>query len=140
MTRNLLLETTYQTPANPTPASRTPDNSDSTAERWQAYINGGAAADDVHYLQKTKEEEAKYLETIRNNPPALDTASISTKLIELSPEKKSASKNADLLIDLDVGTVTDVSQRQSGIKPLSYANAASSKEKNKVKTSFNLLD
>jgi helicase required for RNAi-mediated heterochromatin assembly 1 len=60
-------------------------------------------ADDARYLQKAKEEEAKYLETIRNTPPITAGSSKATKLVEVSPEKKTVSKNTNLLIDLDLG-------------------------------------
>jgi helicase required for RNAi-mediated heterochromatin assembly 1 len=129
-------------------------------DNWQAYVNGGAAADDAEYLQKSKEEEAKYLEAMRNTTPVAgslskrgapielspekkpvpkiaDSSSKSARLIELSPEKKSVSKNADLLIDLDISPAPVMRQLQQ-----SYAGAASykGKGKGKVKATPNFLD
>ncbi|KAF2030927.1 P-loop containing nucleoside triphosphate hydrolase protein [Setomelanomma holmii] len=108
-----------------------PDNSDSTSEKWQAFVNGGAAADDARVHQKMKEEEAKYLETIRKSP-RIEAASSSrpAKLVQVSPAKKAAvSTNANLLIDLDVGAQSK-----------SYAGAASSRCQGASNTSMNLLD
>jgi helicase required for RNAi-mediated heterochromatin assembly 1 len=132
-TRNLLLDSTFQTPSSPIPVpiSTTLDNASSTTARWQTHVNGGVTADDARALQKMKEEEAKYLETIRKIPQSDIASSIKpTKLIQVSPEKKSAiSTNANLLIDIDVGARTS-----------SYAGAVSSKSKGKTKASMNLLD
>jgi helicase required for RNAi-mediated heterochromatin assembly 1 len=133
--RNLLPETTYQTPANPMPV-RTPDNSDSTTERWQAYTNGGAAEDDARMLQKMKEEEAQHLVS------AAGSSSKSAKLITVSPQKATVSKNADLLIDLDFGTDMYAVQPPPGFGTSLSANAASSSSNGKGngKATVNLLD
>jgi helicase required for RNAi-mediated heterochromatin assembly 1 len=108
-------------------------------ESWQAYVDGGAAADDAQYLQKSREEEARYLETMRNTTPNASASSKPARLIELSPEKKSVSKNADLLIDLDFGPALEMGQHQQ-----SYVGAATykgkGKGKGKVKTCPNYLD
>jgi hypothetical protein len=90
-------------------------------------------ADGARYLQKAKEEEAKYLEVVRNTPPVAGGSSKATKLVEVSPEKKNVSKNVNLLIDLDFGAEVSA--------PQSYANAASSgKGKGKAKPSQNFLN
>jgi hypothetical protein len=92
-------------------------------------------ADDARYLQKAREEEAEHLETVRNTPPATAGSSKSPKLVEVSPEKKTVSKNAHLLVDLDFGVEVNYQQ--------SYANAASSgkcKGKGKARLSQNFLD
>jgi len=101
--RSLMASTTYQTPANPTTVSRTPDISDSTSEAWQAYGNGGAATNDAREFKMMKDKEAQYLATVRNTPPPMvPSSSKSAKLIKVSPEKKAAPKNLNLLIDLDL--------------------------------------
>ncbi|KAF2822882.1 hypothetical protein CC86DRAFT_356647 [Ophiobolus disseminans] len=103
----------------------------STTEKWQAYVRGGAAEDDAQYLQKVLDENAKYGEDIRAGPS-------SKKLVEVSPEKKSASKNANLLIDLDFS-----SPHQTRVSS-SLANCASPKGtvkgKGKLVPIPNLLD
>jgi helicase required for RNAi-mediated heterochromatin assembly 1 len=139
--RNLLPETTYQTPANPMPV-RTPDNSDSTTERWQAYTNGGAAEDDARMLQKMKEEEAQHLASLHDPVVAAGSSSKSAKLITVSPQKATVSKNADLLIDLDFGTDMYAVQPPPGFGTSSSANVASSNgnPKGKGKATVNLLD
>jgi helicase required for RNAi-mediated heterochromatin assembly 1 len=105
-TRNLLANATYQMPANPMPTSRTPAASSGSGEKWQAYVNGGAAADDAQFVLRAKEEAAKYLEFVRNTPPAASESFKPSKLIEVSPVKKAISRNANLLIDLDLGLGT----------------------------------
>jgi helicase required for RNAi-mediated heterochromatin assembly 1 len=157
ITPHVLIELPYQKPANPPATSRL---SEYVTDNWQAYVNGGAAADDAEYLQKSKEEEAKYLEDMRNTTPVAgssskrgapielspekkpvpkiaDSPSKSARLIELSPEKKAVSKNASLLIDLDISHAPVMGQLQQ-----SYAGAASykGKGKGKVKTTPNFLD
>jgi hypothetical protein len=113
------------------PISKTLDNASSTTVRWQTYVKGGVTADDTRALQKMKEEGTKYLETIRKTPQSDIASSIKpTKLVQVSPEKKSAiSTNANLLIDVDIGARTST-----------YVGAVPSKSKGKTKVSMNLLD
>ncbi|KAH7091387.1 P-loop containing nucleoside triphosphate hydrolase protein [Paraphoma chrysanthemicola] len=133
--RNLFLNTAFQTPSNPVPISKTPDNSGVAAETWRSFVNGGVAEDDARVRWKMKEEEAKYLEAIRKTPQSESTSpSKASKLIQVSPEKRpAASANVDLLIDLDIGAQTP-----------SWTTAVSRKgkgrEKGKGKVSMNLLD
>jgi helicase required for RNAi-mediated heterochromatin assembly 1 len=132
-THHFLLDTTCPVPSNPSPASRTRVNSESSHGQWEAYTNGGVIADDARYLQKAKEEQAEDLEPFRKTPPNAGGSAKAKKLVEVSLEKKTASKNAGLLIDLDIGT--EVSY------PQSYANAASSwKGKGTAKPGQNFLD
>ncbi|KAH8712271.1 P-loop containing nucleoside triphosphate hydrolase protein [Phaeosphaeriaceae sp. PMI808] len=85
------------------------------------FMHEGARVEDDQVLQK--EAEAKY-------PDAFSSIS-SMRLTEESLSKLTVSKNAELLIDLDVGP-----------KLSSYANAASMKSKGKTKTEviINLID
>ena len=53
--RGFLLDSGFQTPANPPPQSQSPD-------KWQAYVNGGAKEDDARMLQKRREEDAAWEE------------------------------------------------------------------------------
>jgi helicase required for RNAi-mediated heterochromatin assembly 1 len=133
--RHLLLDTAAQVPAKPTPCPTVPENLNSKSNRWNAYINGGAAADDVKVLQRSRDEEAQYLETIRNVPTTTVLSSKTTKLIEVSPKKKAVSENTSLLVDLNFDVESESDYRQQ-----SYANAASLKSKNNIKANINLLD
>jgi hypothetical protein len=130
--QHVLIDTTLQTPANPPAPSRA---SEKATQSWQAYVNGGAVADDARYLQMSREEEFKYLETMRNTTSGASTSPKPARLIELSPEKKSVSENANLLIDLEVGPGLEI-----GKYPQSYAGAPSYKGKDKTKTCPNYLD
>lgn len=135
---NLIANNTYQMPATPLPVSRTLAAPGGSNEKWSTYANGGVAADDARYMQKRK-DEAQNLELIRNTPPTAGPSSNPTRLIEVSPEKKAISGNANLLIDLDLdlGTAPEPSRAQH-----SWAKAASSNNKGKapVKANMNLLD
>jgi helicase required for RNAi-mediated heterochromatin assembly 1 len=139
-TYNPLVDTTYQMPANPVPmqAPRTPEPSTSSGEKWQAHVNGGVAKDDAHYVQKAREEQAKLREVLSNTPPHA-ASSKPAKLIEVSPEKKAVSKNANLLIDLDL----DLGQAPTPMGgQRSYANTSASNGKGKAvaKANTSLLD
>jgi hypothetical protein len=135
----MLLDTVYQTPSNLAAPPMTPESSTGVTEKWEAYVNGGAAVDDARVLQLAREEEARYLEAMRSTPPASRLPFTSTKLIQVSPEKKAASKNTNLLIDLDIGSQPELSgAHHTG--SISYANAASSRGKGRVKADINLLD
>lgn len=134
----MLLDTAYQIPSNPAPPSIAPESSGGVPEKWSAYVNSGAAVDDARIMQLARQEEAQYLETLRNTPPASRLSPTSTKLIEVSPEKKAISKNTDLLIELDFGSQPEPSRARTG--NVSYAKAASSQGKGKVKADINLLD
>jgi hypothetical protein len=127
--QHILINTTFQIPANP-PA--TPRASEKATQSWQTYVNGGAAADDAQYLQMSREEEARYLERMRNTAPGASTSPKPARLIELSSEKKSVSKNADLLIDLEVGSGLEKGEYQ---QPYPSYNG-----KGKTKTCPNYLD
>jgi hypothetical protein len=131
MGRNMLLDTTFQVPSNPIPPSRTPESSADTAEKWGSYINGGAVADDARYFDVAKEEEDKFQELTNGMAPATSEPSDPNKLIQVSPVK-TRSKNANLLIDLDVGTEPESSH-------VSYAHAARGKM-GKGKEVMSLLD
>lgn len=98
---------------------------------------GGVAADDAQYMQKARQEQARYLEVIRNTPPVSSSTLNPAKLIEVSPEKKVISKNANLLIDLDLGPDPASIYNQG-----SHAKTASSKSKGKAaaKVNMSLLD
>jgi hypothetical protein len=85
-------------------------------------------------MQMSREEEARYLESMRNTTPGASTPSKPARLIELSPEKKSVSKNADLLIDLEVGSGLEIGKYQQPYP--SYKGKA----KGKAKTCPNYLD
>jgi helicase required for RNAi-mediated heterochromatin assembly 1 len=156
-THHVLIDSPFQTPANPPATSRPLEN---VTKNWGDCANGGAATDDAQYLQKSREEEAKYLEAIRKTTPVAgssskpatliklslekksrspiaDPSSKAARLIELSPKKNSVSRNTNLLIDLDVGPAPAMGQIQQ-----SYAGAASYKGKGKAKAKAfpNFLD
>jgi hypothetical protein len=135
----MLLDTTYQTPNNPAAPPITPESSAGVTEKWEAYVKGGAAVDDARVLQLAREEEARYLEAIRNTPLASRLPSTSTQLIQVSPEKKAASENTNLLIDLDIGSQLE-SSRAHHTGNVSYAKAASSRGNGRAKSDINLLD
>jgi hypothetical protein len=136
--RNLLVDTTDQMPANPVPVpvSRTPEPSTSSSEKWQAYVNRGIDKDDAQYMQKAREEQAKFGKVFRNTPPAVGSSK-PAKLVEISPEKKAVSKNANLLIDLDL----DLGQAPPPMNgQQSYATSSRSKGKAVAKANMSLLD
>jgi helicase required for RNAi-mediated heterochromatin assembly 1 len=128
----MLLDTTFQVPSNPIPATRTPESSADITMRWGAYVNGGAAADDARYFEVAREEKEKFQELANHMTPAATAPSDPNQLIQISPAKKARSKNTNLLIDLDVGTEPDASH-------VSYAYAARGK-KGKGKAVMSLLD
>lgn len=135
-----MANTTYQTPANPIPASRVSENTDSTSEKWAAYTNGGAAAEDARDFKMMKDEEARHLESVRKTPPPVPSSSKSATLIKVSPEKKVVSKNLDLLIDLDFGITTQAPRRPLVCEGPS-SNATSSRINGRGKAAtINLLD
>jgi hypothetical protein len=138
--RGLMANTTYQTPANPVPASRTSDNTDSTSEKRAAYTNGGAVAEDARDFKIMKDEEARHLEIFRNTPPPVPSSSKPANLIKFSPEKRAVSKNFDLLIDLDFGSTTQAPRRPPVCEGPS-SNTTSSRINGRGKaTTVNLLD
>ncbi|KAF1849149.1 uncharacterized protein K460DRAFT_277751 [Cucurbitaria berberidis CBS 394.84] len=144
--RNLMLDTNFQGPINPVQRATTPQGFDSTTEQWEAYASGGAQVDDAQVLQKVREQEAQFLESIRNATlpagPSAGPSSASTKLIQVSPEKASTSRNTKLLLDLDLDEATDAQHEQQSrfTETFSYAEAASTKGKGKGKAYVNLLD
>jgi helicase required for RNAi-mediated heterochromatin assembly 1 len=109
--RSLMFEDTVPAPSSRTTytstfRAKTPQESDSTAEQWKAYAEGGAQEDDALVYSLRKEEEAPHLERIRTSTPAPRPSSSLTvnNLIQVSPEKTAAaaSRNTDLLIDIDM--------------------------------------
>jgi helicase required for RNAi-mediated heterochromatin assembly 1 len=124
-THHVLVDSPFQTLGNP---AATPRPSKNATKNWEDYANGGAATDDAQYLQKSREEEAKYLEAIRKTTPAAGSSSKPARLIELSPKDISVSRNTNLLIDLDIGPAPAMGQIQQ-----SYAGATSYKGKGKGK-------
>lgn len=142
--RTLMLDTSFQGPSNPGRSAVSQNRPDNTTGQWEAYASGGAQADDAKVLQKRREQEAQFLESLRNaTPPARSPSEISsafTKLVQVSPEKTASSRNTKLLLDLDEGTEGQPRQQGLYTEALSYANAASSKVKGKGKADFNLLD
>ncbi|KAF2622867.1 hypothetical protein BU25DRAFT_479849 [Macroventuria anomochaeta] len=140
--RNLLLDSGFQAPANPPPPSGSPD-------KWHAYVNGGAQADDAQLLQKRREEEAAFQEARRNGTLQSAAAaaaatgagtSTSGKLIETSPRKPSASVsgNTSLLVDLDINSNYESYQPQPSRG--SYAIAARSNKTIYGGSEWSLLD
>ncbi|KAF9701449.1 hypothetical protein EKO04_000892 [Ascochyta lentis] len=131
----LLLDFDLQTPADPPPQSGSP-------EKWQAYVNGGAQADDARMLQKRREEEAAFQEARRNGSPqpAARTPSTVGRLIETSPRKPtpSISNNTNLLVDLDFNTNDEAQTPQSA--RTSYASAARSRAPTDGGPEWSLLD
>ena len=137
--RNLFLDTNFQAPANPPPPSGSPD-------KWYAYVNGGARADDARLLQKRREEAA--FDEARQNATPQPSATTATeagantpmRLIETSPRKPAASVsgNTNLLIDLDInaGYESDRPQQLEG----SHASAARSAKMAYAGLEWNLLD
>ncbi|KAF1915851.1 P-loop containing nucleoside triphosphate hydrolase protein [Ampelomyces quisqualis] len=131
--QHLSSETTFQKPANPVPVSKDSE----TSQVWHSYVNGGAAADDARYVQKAREEQATYAETMRSMTPGSHAGAKSKRLIELSPEKKSVSTSASaiLLIDLDMSSGLEVNSHQQ-----SYASAAAPQDSSRTSARMNLLD
>ncbi|KAJ8106147.1 hypothetical protein OPT61_g9734 [Boeremia exigua] len=137
--RNLLLDSGFQTPANPPSSSGSPD-------KWHTYVNGGAEVDDARMLQKRKEEDATFEATRRNRgpgvaaAPARDETNGSGRLIDTSPRKPSASvsASANLLVDLDINSEYGSYAPQPSVK--SYASAARSRKTGNGRLEFNLLD
>ncbi len=112
---------------------------------WDTYSSGGVKADDARLYRKKMEQDARLSENECNFSPPLKppprAQSTSARLIEVSPERPPpvlVSRNAGLLIDLDVEPDTPPLEQS---KSLSYANAAlSSKSKGKGKVVDHLLD
>ncbi|KAH7410083.1 P-loop containing nucleoside triphosphate hydrolase protein [Phaeosphaeria sp. MPI-PUGE-AT-0046c] len=105
-------------------------------DNWREYVDGGgAAADDARHLQLVKEQQAKYSVARRSATPSTTVEADSARLIEVSPEKKPVSQNANLLIDLDFGVVTVAEPRRQ-----SYANAVCATGKATTNLTTNLLD
>lgn len=111
-TRNLMLEDTLPGPGSsrrgihtntPTPRIMTPGLSDCTTVQWDVYANGGCVQeDDARAFAKMQEEETEY-HARRASTPRIGVPTVGGKLIEMSPEKAATiSRNADLLLDLDV--------------------------------------
>ncbi|UPX10610.1 RNA helicase [Ascochyta rabiei] len=130
--RGLLLDSAFQTPANPPPQSGSP-------EQWHAYVNGGAQVDDARMLQKRREEEALFREAHRNGTPQ-PVVTDAGKLIETSPRKPapSISSNTSLLVDLDVNTSYDAHPLHS--EQASYASAARTRASTHGGSEWSLLD
>ena len=136
ISRSLFLDSGSQTPANPPPPSGSPD-------KWHAYVNGGAKADDARLLQKRREEEAAFEAYRRNQTPRPDAtagSSASGKLIETSPRKPSVSVsgNTCLLVDLDINSDHEVYQPQPSTR--AYASPARSRKTGCGDSEFSLLD
>ncbi|KAL5117011.1 hypothetical protein ACEQ8H_005097 [Pleosporales sp. CAS-2024a] len=123
---NLIADTTYQMPANPMPNVRTPTSSSIASSKWQKYVNGGGAAADDDAMRKEAD----------HTPPPLASTS-HNKLIEISPEKKVASRSADLLIDLDLGAAPKMDYAAPS---QAYKTPLNKKVKPKAKPAVNLLD
>jgi hypothetical protein len=126
-------------PANPVPvpASRTQEPLSSSSEKWQAYVKGGAVADDAQYMQKARKERTKFSEAVCSTPPPVGS-SMSAKLVQISPEQ-AVSKKANLLIDLDL----DLGQARAptyGQQSYTSASAAKGKGRAVAKPNMNLLD
>jgi helicase required for RNAi-mediated heterochromatin assembly 1 len=135
--RGLLLDSGFQTPANPPPQSQAPD-------KWLAYVNGGAKEDDARMLQKRIEGDAAWEQRHRNNTPRPSVPGLadadSSKLIETSPQKPvpSVSGNTGLLLDLDINSTYGASPQQSS--RLSYVTAVESQKTSYEGSQFSLLD
>lgn len=148
----LLLDSGFQTPADPPPQSQSPD-------KWQAYINDGAKEDDARMLQKRKEvrtptafiladadcvkEDAAWEEQRRNNTPrpSADAADAGpSRLIETSPQKPapSVSGNTSLLVHLDINSTYGAYPQHSS--RVSYASAAESRKTSYGGSQLSLLD
>ena len=135
--RGLLLDSGFQTPANPPLQSQSPD-------KWQAYVNGGAKVDDARMLQKRKEEDAAWEEQRRNITPqpsapgAADAGQ--SKLIETSPRKPAPSVfgNTGLLLNLDINSTYGAYPQQSW--RASYVTAVESQKTSYGGSQFSLLD
>jgi hypothetical protein len=128
-TRHLLIDTTPQALTNPLPTSSNPTSSNP----WQNHINRDAPANDAQYTQQSREDQATSRNALRSLTP--DATAEPARLIEISPEKKPVSRNANLLIDLDVESVPEIASR-----PHSYAHAPSSRGGANAKVTTNLLD
>jgi helicase required for RNAi-mediated heterochromatin assembly 1 len=135
---NLLLDTSFQAPANPPPPSGSPG-------KWHAYVNGGAQADDARLLQKHR--EAAFDETRQNATPRPSAttateagASIPGRLIDTSPRKPvtSVSGNTKLLVDLDINAGYESYRPRQFKGP--YASAARSAETTYAGSEWSLLD
>lgn len=139
--RNLRLDSSFQTPANPPALSGSPD-------KWETYVNGGAQVDDARLLQKRREEEAAFENARRDgldqskasNAAYTRMTNASGTLIQTSPRKPTASVsgNTDLLVNLDINTSYDAHPPQQ--QAVSYASAARCKGKRHGGSEWNLMD
>jgi hypothetical protein len=128
--RQLLIDTTPQTPAGPMPFS----SGTGSANQRQGHVARDTAVNDARQVPWNSKVPATNRNALRSPTP--DATATPTRLIEISPEKKLVSKNANLLIDIDVNTT--VPEVSSGYK--SHARAASSRGTTKAKMDLNLLD
>lgn len=108
---NLLPGTNFQTPADPHLTTGSPD-------KWGAYVNGGAKADDARLHQKRRQEAAIFEATRRNSSAQSATTASSSgnatagRLIKTSPKKVHVGTSAknSLLLDLDFDSKADLPQ------------------------------
>lgn len=136
---HLLLDSEFQISANPPSTS-------GSSDKWNAYVNGGAKADDARLLQKRREEDAAY-EAARfdsanrysTQANAGESMCASGKLIETSPQKPHASisANTSLLVDLDINRDYETHLQQP---KLSYASTAGPGNTKGGQFKINLLD
>lgn len=131
--RSLPLDITVCTPFSQSLPLKTLQCAESTPKQWSTYANGGVVADDARALQLLRNEEAEFLEATRSRTPAAGPPS--TPLIQISPEKVVASRNTDLLLDLNI--INDPGMR---VPYAQIARASTNVTKEQTRTALNWLD
>lgn len=135
--RGLLLDSGFQTPANPPPQSQPPD-------KWQAYVNGGAKEDDARMLQERKEENAVWEEQRRDSTLPLSAHSAAdagpNRLIETSPQRPApcVSGSTGLLLNLNIKSTYGAYSQQSS--RASFVTTVESQKTSYGGSQFSLLD
>jgi helicase required for RNAi-mediated heterochromatin assembly 1 len=135
--RGLLLDSGFQTPANPPPQSQPPD-------KWQVYVNGGAKEDDARMLQERKEENAVWEEQRRDSTLPLSAHSAAdagpNRLIETSPQRPApcVSGSTGLLLNLNIKSTYGAYSQQSS--RASFVTTVESQKTSYGGSQFSLLD
>jgi hypothetical protein len=95
--RQLLIDTAGQRPANPMPTSR-----DDSSVLWHTFVNNSVATNALD-MPRAGEGQASDRDVLQSSTPEA-TAAPTNRLIEISPKRTPVSRNMNLLIDLDVNS------------------------------------
>jgi helicase required for RNAi-mediated heterochromatin assembly 1 len=138
-TGNLLHGTRVPQRSSPARSSRTEHSFDRGSEQLEAFSVDSFQAEDFRVQQQGPAREAERREHDRSSTPATGPCRSTMKLIEISPEKAAASRNTNLLVDLNVDVSSQPQRRRRGPETSSYAAAAGG-SKAKDGSNLNLLD